>query len=153
MSARLTAVVLTKLGDVSTVVKTLVEALNDVLQILDATGSIDSSLVYVGGAQTLAKFFYDRNDHGRGEVLSLAAEFAAEGRAEGEEYVRRNTDSMFGWTWRSSRISAELLCPWSTAGPKEEASLATLPAAGTEATAAPPPAAPACCARRATKRA
>ena len=68
--------VLTKLGDVSTVVKTLVEALNDVLQILDATGSIDSSLVYVGGAQTLAKFFYDRNDHGRGEVLSLAASFA-----------------------------------------------------------------------------
>ena len=45
---------------------------------------------------------------------SLAAEFAAEGRAEGEEYVRRNTDSMFGWTRRSSRISAKLLCPWST---------------------------------------
>ena len=25
---------------------------------------------------------------------------------QGEEYVRRNTDSMFGWTWRSLRISA-----------------------------------------------
>jgi hypothetical protein len=34
------AVVLTKLGDVSTVAKTLVEALNDVLQNLDATGSV-----------------------------------------------------------------------------------------------------------------
>ena len=32
ISARLTAVALTKLGDVSTVAKTLVEALNDVLQ-------------------------------------------------------------------------------------------------------------------------
>jgi len=47
---------------------------------------------------------------------SLAAEFAAEGRPEGEEYVRRNTVSMFGWTCRSSRISDKLLCPWSTAG-------------------------------------
>ena len=79
---------------------------------------------------------------------SLAAEFAAEDRAEGEEYVRRNTDSMFGWTWRSSRISAKLLCPCSTAGPKEEASLALHPAAGAAAAAAPPPAAPACCARK-----
>ena len=35
----------------------------------------------------------------------------------------------------------------------QEASLALLPATGTEATAAPPPVAPACCARRATKRA
>ena len=60
---------LTKLGDVSTVAKTLVETLNDVLQNLDATGSVDSSVVDAGGAQTLAKFFYDRNGHGRGEVL------------------------------------------------------------------------------------
>ena len=63
------AVALTKLGDVSTVAKTLVEALNDVLQNLDATGSVNSSVVLAGGAQTLAKFFYDRNGHGRGEVL------------------------------------------------------------------------------------
>ena len=69
ISARLTAVALTKLGDVSTVAKTLVEVPNDVLQNLDATGSVDSSLVHAGGAQTLAKFFYDRNGHGRGEVL------------------------------------------------------------------------------------
>ena len=60
---------LTKLGDVSAVAKTLVEVLNDVLQNLDATGSVDSSVVHAGRAQTLAKFFYDRNDHGRGEVL------------------------------------------------------------------------------------
>ena len=39
------------------------------LQYLDATGSVDSRVVYAGGAQTLAKFFYDRNGHGRGEVL------------------------------------------------------------------------------------
>ena len=69
------------------------------------------------------------------------------------EYVRQNTDSMFGWTWRSSRISAKLLRPWSTTCPKEEVSLALLPASGTEATAAPQPEAPAYCARRATKRA
>jgi len=30
------------------------------------------------------------------------------------------TDSMFGWTWRSWRISAKLLCPWSTAVPKQQ---------------------------------
>jgi len=36
---------------------------------------VDSSAVHAGRAQTLEKFFYDRNDHGRG--------------------------SMFGWTWRS----------------------------------------------------
>ena len=47
----------------------LVEALNDVLQNLDATGSVDSSVVHAGGAQTLAILFYDRNGHGRGEVL------------------------------------------------------------------------------------
>ena len=40
ISARLMAVVLTKLRDVSTVAKTLVEAFNDVLQNLDATGSV-----------------------------------------------------------------------------------------------------------------
>ena len=57
ISARLTAVALTKLGDVSTVAKTLVETLNDVLRNLDATGSVDSSVVDAGGAQTLAKFF------------------------------------------------------------------------------------------------
>ena len=39
ISARLTAVTLKELGDVSTVAKTLVEALNDVLQILDATAA------------------------------------------------------------------------------------------------------------------
>jgi len=39
ISARLTAVTLKELGDVSTVAKMLVEALNDVLQILDATGA------------------------------------------------------------------------------------------------------------------
>jgi len=66
---------LTQLGDVSTIAQTLVETLNHVLQNLDATGSVDSSVVHAGRAQTLAKFFYDRNDHGRG--------------------------SMFGWTWRS----------------------------------------------------
>jgi len=75
ISARLTAVALTQLGDVSTITKTLVETLNDVLQNLDAMGSVDSSVVHAGRAQTLAKFFYDRNDHGRG--------------------------SMFGWTFRS----------------------------------------------------
>ena len=69
ISARLTAVALTKLGDVSTVAKTLVETPNDVLQNLDTTGSVDSSVVHAGGAQTLAKFSYDRNGHGRGEVL------------------------------------------------------------------------------------
>jgi len=36
-------------------------------------------------------------------------------------------DSMFGWTRHSWRISAKLLCPWLTAIPKEEASLALLP--------------------------
>ena len=69
ISARLTSVALTKLGHVSTVAKTLVESLNDVLQNLDATASVGSSVVHAGGVQTLAKFFYDRNDHGRGEVL------------------------------------------------------------------------------------
>jgi len=58
------AVALTELGDMSTITKTLVEALNDVLQNLEATGSVDSSVVHTGRAQTLAKFFYDRNDHG-----------------------------------------------------------------------------------------
>jgi len=53
ISARLTAITLTHLGDVSTVAKTLVEALNDVLQNLDATGSVDSSVVHAGKAQTL----------------------------------------------------------------------------------------------------
>jgi len=67
--------VLTQLGDVSTIAKTLVETLNDVLQNLDTTGSVNSSVVHAGRAQTLAKFFYDRNDRGRG--------------------------SMFEWTWRS----------------------------------------------------
>ena len=81
---------------------------------------------------------------------ALSAEFAAEGRSKGEEYVCRNTDSMFGLTWRSWRISAKLLCPWSTAVPTEDASMALLPEA---AEASPPPAAPACCVRRATKRA
>jgi len=75
ISARLTAVTLTQLSDVSTITKTLVETLNDVFQNLDATGSVDSSAVHAGRAQTLAKFFYDRNDHGR--------------------------SSMFGCTWRS----------------------------------------------------
>jgi len=69
ISARLTAVAISELGDVSTVTKTLVETLNDVLQNLDATGSVDSSVVDAVRAQTLAKFFYDRNGHGRGEVL------------------------------------------------------------------------------------
>ena len=67
--------VLTQLGDVSTIAKTLVETLNDVLQNLDTTGSVNSSVVHAGRAQTLAKLFYDRNDRGRG--------------------------SMFEWTWRS----------------------------------------------------
>jgi len=137
-------VALTQLGDVCTIAKTLVETLNDVLQNLDATGSVDSSPVYAGRAQTLAKFFYDRNDHGRG--------------------------SMFEWTWRSQipcldgknrfhvwmdlELRAHLcqfLCPWSTAVPKEEPSLALFPPppAGAEV---PIPAAPACV-RRATKRA
>jgi len=40
-------VTLTELGDVSTVAKTLVEAFNDVLQNLDTTGSVNSSVVYV----------------------------------------------------------------------------------------------------------
>ena len=62
----MTDVALTQLGDVSTVDKTLVEALYDVLRNFDATGSVDNSLVHAGGAQTLAKFFYDRNGHGRG---------------------------------------------------------------------------------------
>jgi len=69
ISARLTAVTLTELGDVSTIAKTLVETLNDVLKNLDATGSVDSSVVHAGRAQTLAKFFYDWNGHGRGKVL------------------------------------------------------------------------------------
>jgi len=61
--------VLTQLGDVSTIAKTLVETLNDVLQNLDTTGSVNSSVVHAGRAQTLAKFFYDRNDRGRGSIF------------------------------------------------------------------------------------
>jgi len=49
----------------STVTKTLVKGLNDLLQNLDATGSVDTSgVVYTGRAQILVKLFYDRNDHG-----------------------------------------------------------------------------------------
>ena len=56
---------LTELGDMSTVTKTLVEGLNDLLQNLDATGSVDTSgVVYTCRAQILVKLFYDRNDHG-----------------------------------------------------------------------------------------
>jgi len=62
-------VALTQLGDVRTVAKTLVETLNDVLRNLDATRSVESSVVHAGRAQTLAKFCYDRNGHERGEVL------------------------------------------------------------------------------------
>jgi len=62
-------VALPQLGDVSTITKTLVETLNDALQNLDATGSVDSSAVHAGRTQTLAKFFYDRNDHGRGSMF------------------------------------------------------------------------------------
>jgi len=62
-------VALTELADVSTVAKTLVEALNDVLQNLDTSGSVDSRKMHACRAQTLAKFFYDRNGHGGGEVL------------------------------------------------------------------------------------
>ena len=40
-----------------------------VLQNLDAAGSVDSSVVHAGRAQTLAQFLYDRNGHGRSEVL------------------------------------------------------------------------------------
>jgi len=65
ISARLMPVSLTELGDMSTVTKTLVEVLNDLLQNLDATGSVDTSgVVYTGRAQILVKLFYDRNDHG-----------------------------------------------------------------------------------------
>jgi len=144
ISARLTAVALTQLGDVSTIIKTLVETLNDALQNLDATGSVDSSAVQAGRAQTLAKFFYDRND--QEEVLCL------DGPGAHRFHVwMEKTDSMFGWTWRSWRISAKLLCPWSTAVPKEEASLALLPTAAVAAD--PTSAAPTCCVRRATNRA
>ena len=41
ISARLTALTLTQLGDGSTITKTLVETLNNVLQNLEATGSVD----------------------------------------------------------------------------------------------------------------
>jgi len=47
ISARLTDVALTQLGDVSTVAKTL-ETLDDALQNLDATGSVNSSVVHAG---------------------------------------------------------------------------------------------------------
>ena len=45
ISARLTAVALTQVGDVSTFAKTLVETLNDVLQNLDATRSVNSNVL------------------------------------------------------------------------------------------------------------
>ena len=75
ISARLTTETLTQLGEVSTIAKTLVQTLNDVLQNLDAKGSADSSVVHAGRAQTLAKFFYDRNDHGRGSMFGWKKRF------------------------------------------------------------------------------
>jgi len=149
---------LTKLGDVSTVAKTLVETLNDVLQNLDATGSVDNSVVYAGGAQTLAKFFYDRNDHGRGEVLStldiqLRLHDTLRKYARTLEIANKKVSEVveFGGYIGVFRAVTHVTQGLDV-GPKEETSLALLPTAGTEVTAVQPPAAPAWCARRTTKR-
>jgi len=57
-----------------------------------------SLLKMIKKSETETEFLYHQYFFLFPPQFSRRAKF---GRVEGEEYVRRNTDCMFGWTWRS----------------------------------------------------